>query len=133
SWASGNLFIKKIDAQSPLALVVWGNLIALPFMVLVALLVEGPALILSSLQNVSWPTIGAIFYIVYLSTHLGYGAWGHLLNSYSTSTVVPYTLLIPVVGFLSSALFLGEELSSWKLLASLFIMGGLIFNLLEKQ
>lgn len=133
SWSAGNMFTKKVDAQSPLSLVVWGNLAAFPFMVALSLLVEGPVLILSSLQNVSWATIGAIIYIVYLSTHVGYGTWGFLLNSYSTSIVVPFTLLIPVVGFLSSALFLGEDLPSWKIFASLFVMAGLIFNLLEKQ
>jgi O-acetylserine/cysteine efflux transporter len=55
------------------------------------------------------------------------------MKSYSTSAVVPFTLLIPVVGFLSSALYLGEELSAWKLWASFFIIGGLVFGLLEKQ
>lgn len=133
SWATGNMFTKKVDAKSPLSLVVWGNLIAFPFMIAVSLLVEGPVLILSSLQNVSWITIVAIIYTVYISTHIGYGAWGFLVNSYPTSVIVPFTLLIPVVGFIGSALFLGEELPLWKLWASLFIMGGLIFNLLEKQ
>jgi len=133
SWAAGNMFTKKIHSESPLALVVWGNLAAFPVMVLVSFIFEGPLIILSSLQNVSWPAIAALCYIVYCSTHIGYGAWGFLIKSYSTSVVVPFTLLIPVVGFLSSAIFLGEELQSWKLLASLFIMGGLIFSLLEKQ
>ncbi|RZM23752.1 MAG: hypothetical protein EOO88_25180, partial [Pedobacter sp.] len=133
SWAVGNMFTKKVDADSPLSLVVWGNLVAFPFMVGVSLFLEGPVMILDSLQNMSWATIGAIVYIVYLSTHVGYGLWGFLIKSYPTSVVVPFTLLIPVVGFLSSALFLGEELPWWKLLASLFIMGGLVFNLLENQ
>lgn len=133
AWAAGNTFTKKVDAQSPLSLVVWGNLVAFPFMVVFSLVVEGPTLVLSSLQNVTWPTIGAIIYIVYISTFVGYGAWGYLLKSYSTSAIVPFTLLIPVVGFLSSALFLGEDLPTWKIVASLFIMGGLIFNLLEKH
>lgn len=133
SWATGNMFTKKVNADSPLSLVVWGNLVAFPFMVAASFLLEGPTLIVSSLQNVSWATIGAIVYIVYISTHVGYGAWGFLLKSYPTSVVVPFTLLIPVVGFLSSALFLGEELSTWKLIASLFIMGGVVFNLLEQQ
>jgi O-acetylserine/cysteine efflux transporter len=133
SWATGNMFTKKVDAKSPLALVVWGNLIAFPFMVVVSLLLEGPVLILSSLKNVSWITIGAIMYIVYISTHIGYGVWGFLLKTYPTSVVVPFTLLIPVVGFLSSALFLGEDLPAWKLIASLFIMGGMVFNLLEQK
>jgi O-acetylserine/cysteine efflux transporter len=70
---------------------------------------------------------------VYFSTHIGYGAWAFLMKSYSTSAVVPFTLLVPVVGFISSALYLGEEIQSWKFLASLFILGGLIIGLLEKE
>ncbi len=133
SWAAGNMFSKKVDAQSPLALVVWGNLVALPFMVVMTLAIDGPTVIWSSMQHVSILTIVAVAYIVYVSTHVGYGAWGMLLNSYPTATIVPFTLLIPIVGFLGSALFLGEDLSSWKLVASFFVMAGLAFNLLEKQ
>lgn len=133
SWAVGNMLTKKVNAESPLSLVVWGNLFAFPFMVIVSLVFEGPVLILSSLQNVSWETIAAVAYIVYVATHIGYGAWGFLLKSYSASIVVPFTLLVPVVGFLSSAFLLGEDLPFWKVLASMFIMGGLIFGLLEKQ
>jgi len=133
SWSVGNMFTIKVNSQSPLALVVWGNLVAFPFMLVVSLVFDGPTLILSSLENSSWATVGAICYIVYISTHAGYGAWGFLIKTYPTSTVVPFTLLIPVVGFLSSAVYLGEQLQSWKLLASLFIMGGLVFSLLEKR
>lgn len=133
SWAVGNMFTKKIDVRSPLSLVVWGNLAAFPFMIVLSFLVEGPAVIMGSLQHVSWVTIIAVIYIVYISTHAGYGAWGFLISSYSTAVVVSFTLLIPVIGFFSSAFFLGEYLSSWKLLASLFVIGGLVFNLLEKR
>ena len=133
SWSMGNMFTKKVQAKSPLSLVVWGNLIAFPFMIVISLLLEGPELISNSLQNISWTTVAAVCYIVYISTHVGYGTWGFLLNTYSTALVVPFTLLIPVIGFLSSAFFLGEDLPSWKLLASLLVMLGLVFNLLEKQ
>ena len=133
SWAAGNMFSKKVEAKSPLALVVWGNLIALPFMAAMTLWMDGPVAIWNSLQNVSAPTIAAVGYIVYLSTHVGYGVWGGLLNKYPTAMVVPFTLLIPVVGFLSSAVFLDEALTVWKLVASFFVMAGLAFNLLENQ
>ena len=132
-WAAGNMFSKKVDAASPLSLVVWGNLVAFPFMVVLSLFVEGPVLILNSLQNISVTTILAIIYITYMSTHIGYGVWGFLLNTYSTATVVPFTLLVPVVGFLGSTIFLGEDFPLWKLLASLLVMCGLVFNLLEKN
>lgn len=133
AWASGNMFTKKINAGSPLSLVVWGNLIALPLMATASYFIDGKTVITLSLENISWTAIAAIAYVVYVSTHLGYGIWGSLIKMYPTSAVVPYTLLIPVVGFLSSALFLNEHLTDWKLWASFFIMGGLIFNLFEKK
>ena len=133
AWASGNMFTKKINAGSPLSLVVWGNLIALPFMAGASYFIDGTTAITHSLEHISWTAIAAIAYVVYISTHLGYGIWGLLIKMYPTSTVVPFTLLIPVVGFLSSALFLNEQLTDWKLWASFFIMGGLIFNLFEKK
>ncbi|RYY58095.1 MAG: O-acetylserine/cysteine exporter [Chitinophagaceae bacterium] len=133
AWGVGNMFTKKIGAESPLSLVVWGNLVAFPFMVLVSVFMEGPALIVSSISHISWQTIAAIAYIVYMSTHVGYGMWGFLLNTYPTATVVPFTLLVPIIGFLSSAAFLGEDLPFWKIVASAFVMGGLVFNLLEPQ
>jgi len=133
SWAFGNIYTKKINSDSPLSLVVWGNLVAFPFMMILSFIFEGSTVIVHSVQNVSWSTIAAVFYIVYLSTHLGYGLWGYLIKTYSTSAVVPFTLLVPVVGFITSALVLNEELTSWKIIASLFIMGGLIFNLFEKS
>lgn len=133
SWAAGNMFSKKVDASSPLALVVWGSFVALPVMIALSLVFEGPALIQSSFQNTSPATVGAVLYLVYLSTHIGYGVWGFLLNTYPTAVVVPFTLLIPVFGFLSSAFFLNEELPSWKIAASLIVLVGLTFNLLEKR
>lgn len=133
AWASGNMFTKKINAGSPLSLVVWGNLVALPFMAGVSYFIDGITAITYSLEHISWTAIAAIAYVVYISTHLGYGIWGLLIKMYPTSTVVPFTLLIPVVGFLSSALFLNEQLTDWKLWASFFIMGGLIFNLFENK
>ena len=133
SWSAGNMFTKKVAAQSPLALVVWGNLIASPLMFIFSYIIEGPELILTSFQNVSIESLAAILYIAYISTLVGYGAWGFLLNTYSTANIVPFTLLVPVVGLLSSAFILGEDLPWWTLLACLFVMMGLIFNLLEKQ
>lgn len=133
SWAIGNMFSKKVASESPLALVAWGNLIAFPFMIAVSMLAEGPQVIAGSFSNMNLETILSVLYIVYMSTTVGYGIWGFLLNSYSTSVIVPYTLLVPVVGLLSSAVFLREEMPSWKLIACFVIMAGLVFNQLEKQ
>lgn len=133
SWSLGNVMVKKVNSKSALSLVVWGNLVAFPFMLATAFFVDGPALILDSLSELSWGAVLSVAFVVYISTHLGYGMWSFLMKTYPTSSVVPFTLLIPVVGLLSSALFLGEEMAPWKWWATLLIMAGLIFNLLEKQ
>ncbi len=133
SWSVGNMFTKKVAADSPLSLVVWGNFVAFPIMAIVSYFVEGPTLIMASLNKVSLLTILAVVYVVYFSTHIGYGIWGFLLKTYSTAVVVPFTLLIPIVTFLSAAVFLGEDFLLWKLLASVFVISGLVFNLLEKK
>lgn len=133
AWAAGNMFSKKVAADSPLALVAWGNLIAFPFMTGVSFFSEGTDVIITAFSNMNTETIISVLYIVYMSTTLGYGIWGLLLNSYSTAVVVPYTLLVPVVGLVSSALFLGEAMPAWKIIACVVIMAGLIFNQLENQ
>ncbi len=133
SWALGNMFTKKVNAESPLALVVWGNLVAFPFMAVLSYFIDGTLVIVNTLQNLSWVTVGAVAYVVYVSTFFGYGIWGYLLKKYATSVVVPFTLLIPVVGFLSSVVFLNEDMTTWKLWASFFIMIGIVFNLAEQK
>ncbi|MGZ3696240.1 MAG: EamA family transporter, partial [Bdellovibrionota bacterium] len=133
SWAFGNMFSKKIRATSPLALVVWGSLLATPFLVALSFAIDGPTLIVASLGHISWATVWALAYIVYLSTYVGYSLWGKLLNTYPTATVAPFSLLVPVFGFLGACLVLGENFPSWKVFASLLVILGLAFNIFEAK
>ena len=133
SWAGGNILSKKIGPVNPLALVVWGSLVASPFLIIVTLALEGPAKISDSLQHISWASIGAIAYIVYLSTHLAYSLWSFLLNRYPAGTVAPFTLLVPVFGFVGSMMFLGEAIPGWKLLAAALVVLGLVFNIFGEK
>ena len=133
SWASGNTVSKKIAPSSALALVIWGSLVAFPPMLLLSLIVEASAIIMTSFANLEWATVGAVSYLVFLSTHFGYSVWGYLLNKYPSATIAPFSLLIPVFGFLSSAVFLGEELPIWKIGASLLVIAGLCLNVFESR
>lgn len=92
-WATGNLLSKKIAAESPLALVAWGSLIAFPPLLLASLALEGPDAIAKSATEASWLPVLALLYVVYFSTHVGYSLWGHLLQLYPAAVVAPFTLL----------------------------------------
>jgi O-acetylserine/cysteine efflux transporter len=130
SWGVGNLIVKKSTRINMMALVVWGSFVASFPLLLLSLIFEGPAKIIFTYHHVSWVGITALLYIVYLSTWVGYGLWNWLLSRYPISTVVPFTLLIPIVGMGGSALVLGESLDAWKLEAGLLVIGGLCINLL---
>jgi O-acetylserine/cysteine efflux transporter len=129
SWGIGNLIAKKLGKVDMLALVVWGSLVAWPPLLLLSYLLEQGSWSLEGMAHLSWPTIGAVGYIVYLSTLLGFAVWSWLLSHYPAATVAPFTLLVPVFGFTSSALALGEPLYPWKLAAAILIIAGLCINL----
>lgn len=129
SWATGNVISKKIGAVNPIALVIWGGLVATPPLVILSLLVEGPAAITESVSHISLIGYASLAYIVYISTHLGFSLWAWLLRQYNASVVAPFTLLVPIFGFLGSWLFLHEQMQAWKLLAALLVVAGLCVNL----
>ena len=133
AWGGGNVVSKQISqraaaAPNVLGLVVWGSLFALPPLLAVALVLD-PEHFISSFTGLDWVSVGSIAYIVYLSTLFGFAAWSGLLARYPVSTVAPFTLLVPVFGFLGSAVLLGEPLQGWKLGASSLVIAGLCINL----
>jgi len=130
SWGIGNLLGKKIRGVNMIALVVWGSFVASIPMFLLTYLFEGKELIIHGVHLISWSSALSLLYIVYGSTWIGYGLWNWLLSKYPVGTIVPFTLLVPIVGMLSSVLFLNESLELWKIIAAFFVIGGLCINLL---
>jgi len=132
SWGGGNIVSKRISrhagAVNMVGLVVWGSLFALPPLIVVAFALEGRDL-LTSFVGLDWVSVGSIAYIVYLSTLFGFAAWSGLLARYPLTMVGPFTLLVPVFGFLGSAVLLGEPLQGWKLASSGLVIAGLCLNL----
>lgn len=129
----GNLFAKKMKTNDIISVIVWSSLIVSLPMLIVAWVVEGSTQIISSLEHLTWKGVGALFYIVYLSTWVGYGTWNWLLGKHPVSTVVPFTLLIPIVGIVGSVFIFDESFQSWKLTACLLVIGGLCINILSSR
>jgi O-acetylserine/cysteine efflux transporter len=116
-----------------LALVIWGSFIAWPPLLLISFFFDGTDKIIYSLNHLSKLSVFSIIYIVYPSTLFAFTAWSWLLSKYPATLVVPFTLLVPIFGILSSAIFLGEPLQSWKIVAAVLIIGGLCINLLAPR
>ncbi len=133
SWGIGNLLAKKMDTSNLISVIVWGSFIICLPMFTAALIFEGPASFVYSYEHLSWKGFGSIMYIVYVSTWLGYGIWNWLLGRYPVNVVVPFTLLIPLVGIISSVLVFGEPFQLWKLVACLLVISGLCINIFSAR
>lgn len=126
----GNLITRKLGHIHTSSLVAWGSLIAFLPLLICSYVVEGPKQMLYATNHVSWLVVISLMYIVYISTWVGYGTWSWLLGRYPVSTVVPFSLLIPVFAMLGSTIFLHESFEPWKMMASVLVIGGLCVNLL---
>lgn len=136
AWGGGNIVSRIISTRhgaiNVLGLVCWGSLFATPPLLAVALILD-PQGLAASFTGLDWTSLGAIAYLVYISTLFCFGAWSLLLGLYPVATVAPFTLLVPVFGFLGSAVLLGEAIQPWKLLASALIIAGLILNVFGQR
>lgn len=136
SWAGGNIVSRRISLTTPsvdvLGLVVWGSLFAIPPLLIVAVVLDPHALV-TSFAQLDWASVGAIAYIVYLSTLFGYAVWSRLLSHYPAATVAPFALLVPIFGFLGSAALLGEAIQGWKVVAALLVIAGLCVSMFGRR
>jgi len=130
SWGAGNLISKRLGKIDMLALVIWGSFVAWPPLLLASFIFEQDAWNLAGMPELTWRSAAAIGYNAYPVTLLGFAAWNWLLSHYPAATVAPFSLLVPVFGFASSALVLGEPIHSWKVMAAALIMTGLCINLM---
>lgn len=133
TWGIGNLINKKIQNVQLLPVVVWSSFTACLPMFVIAMIFEGTDSIAYTYNHYSMTGIMSILYIVYASTWVGYGIWSWLISRHSIGTVVPFSLLIPVVGMLSSSLIFNEPFESWKFLAAILVISGLGVSLFGKR
>ena len=135
--APGNAICKTMGQIDMIGMVVWSSLFAWPLLLGCSLYYEGIEAITKSLFEINWMSFGAVCYITYLSTFLGYYLWNLLLSKYPMSTVAPFSLLSPIFATVFSAVVLKEALPTWKIFTGSLVLLGLCFNLagpyLEKK
>ena len=125
AWAAANILTKQAGARDPLRLMVWVSAVAVAPLLLLSWGFEGGGRMVSALLGMSWTGAGAVVFQSLIATLAAFGAWSMLLARYPASLVAPFSLLVPVFGMSSTALLLGETLSSAKLAGAALVMVGL--------
>ena len=126
AWGAANIVSKRLGPVDLMALIAWGSLFAWPPLVLASLVIEGPRAVWLSLRGMSGVGLGAVLYMAYFGTFAAFALWSRLLQLYPATQVAPFTLLVPVLTILSSALVLGEPLLAWKLAAAALVLAGVL-------
>lgn len=130
SWAGGNIVSRNAGRVNMVAYVVWSSLFAVPPLMVLSIAVEGWDAVSAGVRSADLMTWLAVAWQAWGNSLFGYAAWGWLLARYPAATITPMALLVPLFGMGGAALWLGEGLPAWKLLAAALVMGGLALNLL---
>jgi len=124
-WAAANVIIRKMGSVDALGLMVWSSVFSPVPLFALSWWLEGQTAVLNALGHLTWVSWGALAYLAFLSTLVGYGLWNWLIVKKGASAVAPFSLLVPVFGVSSAWLLLGEALTPGHLVAAGLILAGL--------
>ncbi|WP_171166187.1 EamA family transporter [Streptomyces sp. I05A-00742] len=124
-WGVSNILTRKAAAPDAFRFIVWVSAVPVLPLLLLSLVLEGPGADAEALGSLDMSGVGALLFVAWISTLLGFGIWGHLLRTYDASAVAPYALLVPVFGMSSAALLLGEGVSPLRWCAAVLLVGGI--------
>ncbi|MFC9845321.1 EamA family transporter [Streptomyces sp. NPDC060223] len=132
-WGVSNVLTRKASPPDSLNFMVWVSTVPVLPLLGLSLLTEGPSRDLAALRDLDWQGAGVVVYVAWISTVFGFGAWGWLLHRHPASTVAPFSLLVPVFGMSSAALFLGESISPLRWVAAALLVGGVGLTSMVRQ
>lgn len=129
-WAIGNICNRQAHSVEPVKFTMWMSVIPPVPMLLLALVVEGPARIGESLTTLMTPTgwlgLAGLAYTVVIATILGSGIWSWLMSRNPAGVVAPFSMLVPIVGMSTAWFVLGETVSLGELCGAVLVIIGVL-------
>lgn len=130
AWAVSNILMKQLPPIDAMPLFSLLSMFAIPML----------AFTTYALEYNEWRAIhaaplsawGGLFYTVLCSTIIAYGGWAYLIRRYEVSTIAPYSLLVPVFGIASGALWYGEMPSHDIIIGGVIIVLGVAIITLRR-
>jgi O-acetylserine/cysteine efflux transporter len=121
-WAIAQVMVKSLKKTEGFGLIAWLAMVAGPLMLVASLVIEDGQM--EALVNATWIGWGTVVYLAVAMTAIGYGTFYKLLARFPVSMVMPYLLLLPVVGVAGSVLILGETLTPRVALGGVVVIAG---------
>ncbi|AYM11064.1 EamA family transporter [Agrobacterium tumefaciens] len=133
AWACGNIVNRRIGQVNAVSFVAWTSLVPVLPLVLLSLVVEGPDAIAEGLHNATPMMALVVIYMAYGATIVGAGIWSYLLLRYPAGTVAPFSLLVPIVGFVSAYLAFAEHITVFEVVGAALVIIGLMLNVFGRR
>ncbi|MDN5774241.1 MAG: EamA family transporter [Brevibacterium aurantiacum] len=125
SWAIGNVIARGVkEGTNGVQMTVWSALVVPVPLVVLSLLVDGPAEVAHALAHPTWGVVASIVYTAGCASLIGYVIWNSLLARFPASQVAPFSLLVPLVGVLSAWLVLGDRPTVPELIGGVLLLLG---------
>lgn len=129
-WAIGNIGAREARPATPFAFMMWMTVIPPVPLLLLSLVVEGPAEIADSVTSsftaAALPAWVGLAYTVLISTVIGTSLWSLLMSRNPSSSVAPFSMLVPVAGFLSAGILLHERPEVGDLVGGVLVIAGVL-------
>ena len=122
-WAVSQAMVRVFSRDDGRTLTVALCLFAAPQSLIISLLLEDGQW--ASLQSASLESWGAFALMVLFGYIFAYMIWYHLLGRFRIDQVTPFLLLMPPLGVVAGALFLGEHISLAVIVGAAVIIAGL--------
>jgi O-acetylserine/cysteine efflux transporter len=122
AWALANVVIKRLGPINSFSINAWVALLACPQLLLASLVLEsGQA---AAMATADWRAWGAIVYMALGASITAYGLWYYLIGKYAMNSIVPLTLLSPVLAVVLAVPLLGEALTANTLIGGAITLAG---------
>lgn len=133
SWAIGNIVNRKVGRVNAVSFVAWTSLVPVLPLIALSLVLEGPQAISDGLASANLMTVFVVIYMAYGATIVGAGIWSFLLLRYPAGTVAPFSLLVPIVGFLGAYFAFAEQITLLEVIGSTLVVAGLALNVFGRR
>lgn len=136
SWSVGNIVGKYAAGEhdsDTFSLIVWSSLVAPIPLAAVSFATEGGFAAFHAAAGASALAWACAVFMAWGPTVFGFASWARLLHRYPTALISPFSLLVPVSGLASGALFLHERLAPLQLAGVVLVLIGLVINIYGAQ
>ncbi|GLY01918.1 EamA family transporter [Actinoplanes sp. NBRC 101535] len=133
AWGLANVATRQAAPPDSLRFMVWVSALSTGPLLVLSLIVDGPAADLAALRAINVEAVLALLYIALISTLAGFAGWGFLLRRYGAATVAPFSMLVPFFGMASAAVFLGERVHTVDVIGGTLVVGGVLLGLVRTR